>query len=226
MLLSGQCLISSYVDISSGLGASYCLDAATGQLRWHTPALPFNHRAIAGYEKFLLTAYGYGASLTQLRDGHGQILREWERTGLACVRPSGEIVIAEEFSPTPSVWELYSDGSVRQGAGVSGTYSTPPVLTQDGSFIFWRAGSLCEIDSQLQLHVLHSAPQLSDWAGGSTMLLCPDGTFVFGIYDTQGRCDELWFVASAYALEDKSSWPCADGNMAANPCWPLEFGAA
>lgn len=220
ILLSGNRLLASYIDISSGLGVSYCLNTTSGELCWRTPTLPFHRRAIGGQETFLLGAGGYGMMpMTQLRGADGEVLQEWHRNGAMCVLRTGEVRLVEEFIQAPRAVQLGPDSTFQGGPSLAGTYTTSPVLTRGNELLFWRGGSLFLLDKDFKLHTLATIDAVQDHAPVHRMLLCPDGTLVLALYEHHARHYEAWFVKTPFELQNDSPWPCADGNVSGNPCW-------
>jgi hypothetical protein len=68
LLVSGDRVPATYLEVASGLGVGYCLDLGSGDLLWETPPRPIGARAVAGPGRFLVGAQGYGAFETCLYD--------------------------------------------------------------------------------------------------------------------------------------------------------------
>jgi hypothetical protein len=221
LLLSGNRLLTNYIEISSGIGISYCVDADTGQFLWQTDPGPYGYRATVGNGQFVIGMGGYGAADTFLYDGNGKCLKHWPCEGQYLLTPSGEIRVIE-FQHGPRLKTLLPDGTVRQGPILQGNHTARPALSGDGRMVFYREGQLIAADEQLRCQTLFSESEYR--AAGSRILLNADGTLIFTVnteYTPQSPLKgELWIVPTDLAPLAATPWPCGEGNLRANPAYP------
>jgi len=91
LLLSGDRLLASYFEMSSGIGCSYCLNALDGRLLWTTPLRPSSSLAIADEGEFLVGVQGYGAFDTYRYGRDGTVQPHWPSHAYLLVRENGKI---------------------------------------------------------------------------------------------------------------------------------------
>ncbi len=225
LLLSGDVLLASYIDISSGIGFSYALRWSNGQLLWTSEMCPYSFRGINGVGSFIFSVLGYGESRTFVLDEHGENKGEWKRSGPFCVVGEGEVWLAEQGQTTIQLCHAFVLGAgntERQGARLSSYEGAQPALGEDG-LIFWRAGQLLRVDSHGRKHVLNSSVGDPKSRVLSRMLLDEHGTLVFATagvgaaYEDIESC--LWIAREPLAPLGHTPWPCGEGNPQANPVW-------
>lgn len=102
LLLSGGLLLAGYFELRSGIGCSFCLDAATGKHLWTTDRRPEASTAIAGPEEFFVGSQGYGAFDFYLYGRSGTVLRHWPAYGHIVIAESGEVRAVEMENVLPS----------------------------------------------------------------------------------------------------------------------------
>lgn len=215
ILLSDDRLIVSYVEYSSGVGVTYCLNTENGGLLWTTSPQPLGTRAFSRDGHFLIGAQGYGAFDTWLYDGDGTTLNHWPSHGNVVIAPGGEIRVVEMENVLPSrmhfsVFE--PTGEVRKGPHLKRYYTTYPVLDSNGTTFFWRDGELIAVDDRLEKHVLYAEPTTESYTAVLSQALIPNtDKLVFS------RDNEIWVFETECAQLANSVWPCASGNLGGNP---------
>lgn len=224
LLLSGDVLLASYVDDSSGIGFSYALRWSDGQLLWTSEMCPYSRRGIYGDGQFVFSVGGYGESRTFVSDEHGENKGEWKRSGAFC-SSEGEIWLTEQGQTTTQPCHAFVLGlhnTEKEGARLPSHEGAPPALGEDG-LIFWRAGQLLRVDSQGRKHVLNSSVGDPKSRVLSRMLLDEQGTLAFATagvgaaYEDIESC--LWIAREPVSPLRRTPWPCDEGNPAANPIW-------
>jgi hypothetical protein len=215
IMLSDERLIVSYVEYSSGLGVTYCLDANSGSLLWTTPPSPLGNRIIFDEGKFLIGSQGYGAFDTWLYDRDGTILQHWPSHGDIVLTREGQIRVVEMENVLPSKMHFsifHLNGEVQKGPHLERYYTTYPVITRDKTTTFWREGDLITVDKNLNKQVLYSdSTTISNTGVLSRMLLSKRGKIVFT------RANELWIFDAQLGSLEESVWPCVGGNIGGNP---------
>jgi hypothetical protein len=216
LLLAGDRLLASYFEFRSGIGRSWCLDAATGRSLWATEPRPESSLAITGPGEFLVGSQGYGAFDLYLYGPGGTLRQHWDRHAEVVVTERGELRGVEMENCTPSRMHFSvfrPDGTVRQGPHLSGYYTTHPVVSRGGVTAFWREGELQAVDADLGKETLLRDRGSAGKSIMTRMLLTAAGTLVFGLED------ELWMVSSDLGAMADSSWPCGGGNARGNPVY-------
>ena len=226
LLLSGDVLLASFIEISSGIGFSYAVRWSDGVLLWTTEMLPFSRRAICGEGEFAFSVGGYGESRTFVVNARGEILREWKGNGALCVGEEGDLWLVENarYVGSPcAVWQLKAKGEAHRCATIVPGSGSTVALNSDG-VIFWRDGQLRRIDFNGRTTVLNpdvGSPKSSVLSG---MLLNEEGTLVFSTAGSgaphEGNVPSmLWIAQEKVAPLLETAWPCGEGNPQGNPVW-------
>lgn len=219
ILISGQRLLSTYVDYSSGLSTSYCLNTITGDLLWSTAFRPSGNRVALPHGRFLIGSQGYGAFDTRLYTENGLIQTHWKSHGYIVITESGEMRTVEMENVLPSrmhVSILETDGTVRQGPHLDRYRTSYPVIDQRNNTWFWREGELTIINSDMEKRVVYSDfPQQPHLTMYSQMLLVQE-KLILTVCTHSGN-SELWVFDVPEVSLANSIWPCFGGNPGANP---------
>ncbi|MFJ9784786.1 hypothetical protein ACIRSS_34800 [Amycolatopsis sp. NPDC101161] len=85
LLVSADRVAAAYEDGGSGIGVTFFLDTATGELVSRTRPGPAGFNAIAGPGEFLIGEQGYGIRRTTRYDRAGKPVRQWTSHGLLLV---------------------------------------------------------------------------------------------------------------------------------------------
>jgi hypothetical protein len=213
LLLAGQHVLASFMELGSGQGRSYCLDATTGAHRWTANVPGFVTKAIAGDGLFLTDG-------STLYDPDGQVQCQWEAAGYAVIGNDRQPAIRVVGRAAPC-WLLQPDGSTQRGPRLASDVASYPVLTADGVTLFWNGGQLLAVGPDLEHTVLVPGGTLADepglaWFG--RLLLLDDGTLACLVSRLQDPVSaaELALVRTAYRLAE-GPWPCGEGNLGGNP---------
>jgi outer membrane protein assembly factor BamB len=216
MLMLGNRLCARFIEFPrSGIGRTYCLDLDTGRVEWATAPHPTGSVAAFDNAHLLVGSQGYDAFETGLYDLNGVCTTRWPSHGYYLVSGDGELRTLEMENLMPSRMRfsiLQPDGSVRKGPRMPGYRSTYPVIDRQGTAAFWRDGKLQTVDSELRRKVLFSDDTVADGVPMSRALLLDRGELVLAIGS------ELWIFATGLAPMASSVWPCAEANLARNPC--------
>lgn len=213
LLVSGDRVAAAYEDGSSGIGVTFFLDTATGELVSRTRPGPHGFTAIAGLGEFLVGEQGYGTRRTTRYDRAGRPVRQWASHGLLLVDRDGGIRGPEYENVVPSRSRFRGfaeDGTLAGGPALSGYYTTYPALDANGTAVFWRDGKLVTVDAGFELRELFA--QDDDRAVMSRVLLLADGQVVFALHG-----ELLIFRGTGLGPLDDGVWPCGDGNLGGNP---------
>ncbi|SIN93817.1 hypothetical protein SAMN05444166_1697 [Singulisphaera sp. GP187] len=217
LLLSGDRLLASLYEFPrSGIGCSYGLDAASGDLLWVTEPAPTSTLAVAGLGRFYHGLQGYGAFETRLLDHDGSVQRRWESHGFLVIDEQGRVRSLEMENRLPSRMRfvtLQDDGGVGNGPLLDGYYSSYPAISREGVVAFWRNGELVLIDDTMTKVVIYSDPLAAEQGLIGRMLLSPGGSLVFSVgYEADFAGEGLGSLAETH-------WPCCGGNVRNNPVW-------
>ena len=226
LLLSGDVLLASYIEISSGIGFSYALRWSDGTLLWTSEMCPFSRRGIYGVGSFVFSVGGYGDRRTFVLNERGKKVQEWNVSGAFCVALENIIWVSGESNLVGEqhhCWKLHADAVAEKGTTLSLTEGSQPALSEDG-LIFWRAGQLLRIDSNGRAHVLNPTVGDANCRVLSRMMLDEQGTLIFSTAGSgaahEGNIQSyLWIAREKVAPLAQTSWPCGDGNPQANPVW-------
>jgi hypothetical protein len=213
LLVSDDRILASYREGKSGLGISYFLDAATGEITNSTRPAPVGYKAISGRGEFLIGVQGYGDfSTARYTRAEGEVT-SWPTHGPMLIDRTDKL-FAVELSNSSAAQQklrvLERDGSLSDGPVLAGYNTTHPALDRDGTAVFWRDGKLLTVDAELTLAELFSEKGASSVYMSRTLLL-DDGVVAFAL-----NGDLLIFRTDLGPLED-SVWPCGDGNLNGNP---------
>jgi hypothetical protein len=214
LLLSGDRLLARYFELRSGLGRSFCLDWAGGDVLWTKEPRPEASVALVGLDEFLLGVQGYGAFDLYLYDREGRERQHWPSHADVVVTGAGDMRGVEMENCLPSRMHFsrfLPDGTIRKGPHLGGYYTTYPVVNRHGVAAFWRDGKLRTVDTSLEQRTLWEDKSLAEKAVMTRMLLANDGTLLFGLED------ELWLVRTDLGPMADSPWPCGGGNARGNP---------
>lgn len=218
LLVSGELLLATYLEVFSGLGISYCLDLATGAVRWATPPRPTGDRAIAGPGVFLIGEQGYGAFAMRLHDAAGNVTATWPSHGRPLVSHRGRIRVIEldnDASRPQRVRRLHRDGTMSDGPVLTGYDTAGPALSRTGTAVFWRDGALRAAGPELAVRTLYSNP---GWTDVERVLLLDDGLVAFfGHREGDFSTCRLMLLRTDLGPLDDGAWPCGEGNVRANP---------
>ncbi|HEX2312170.1 MAG TPA: hypothetical protein VHJ17_00425 [Thermomonospora sp.] len=215
LLVSGDRVLATFFEVSSGIGMSFCVDLGTGDHLWQTPPVPIGDLAIAGPGSFLVGVQGYGAFETLLYNGDGAVVLQWPSHGRPLVSSRGRIRMVEldnDPSRTLRIRRLHRDASMTDGPVLTGYHTIGPVLAADGRAAFWRDGRLQVVDRDLTVRTLHADPA---WSGTDRMLLLDGGVLAFVL--NRGDERRLVFARTGLPPMDGGAWPCGEGNLQANP---------
>lgn len=215
LLLSQDSLLASYVDMpSSGLGASFCLDVHTGQLKWTDSLRPSHSIACLNQGIFMIGMYGYGAFKTKMYNKEGKLIGEWDSTGTCLVTPQNEIYLVEmtnDMSVKQYYAKLRADNTVQRFDRIGGYYMVYPLLDDLDNTIFWRDYALQVVDKQGRRHILKEMPIDRESYSSERMMMTTDGKLVFGLEN------KLNIIEANVGKLGKGVWPCLYGNMRRNP---------
>jgi hypothetical protein len=219
LLVSGDRVLATYVDWSSGIGMGFCLDLDAGELVWVTPPHPTGERAIAGRGRFLVGEQGYGAFATRLYDRDGAVINEWPSHGGLLVSRRGRVRVVEADNGdtmTRRLRRLHRDGSMTDGPHVPGYYTVGPVLSGDGRAAWWRGGELALADPDLNVNTAYEGAKEDE--GVDRMLLMEGGRLFFVLTRDWVRGTSALVIAHTdLAPLDTGAWPCGEGGLPGNP---------
>lgn len=212
LLVSGDRILACYRDMRSGLGVGYFLSAADGKIIGSTQQGPLARRAIAGPGQFLVGYQGYGATSTLHYDRAGSQLTRWPADGALLVGQSGEIRCAQESSASDGVGTfavLHADGTITDGPQLPARSTAHPALDISGSAVLLAGGALMSVTTDLTTQELWRGPA-DEFAADRVLLL--DGGLV-----ACGFGEQLLIFRTSLGPLSEGSWPCASGNLRANP---------
>lgn len=218
VLVSGDRIMASYREGKSGLGISYFLDAATGEIISATKPAPIGHKAIAGRGEFLIGVQGYDEFATVRYNRLGAGATRWATHSAMLIDRAGKLLGVEydnRVAARPRLRVMGWDGSLSDGPAVAGYNTTHPALDRNGNAVFWRDGRLLAIDAELAAHELYRTTD--EPSVPSRILLLESGIVAFALDG-----DLIICRTELGELED-SVWPCADCNLNGNP---VVFAAA
>lgn len=213
LLVSADRIAATYEERSSGIGVTFFLDAASGELVSRTRPGPNGINAVIAPGEFVIGELGYGAFHTTRYDRSGTPVRQWASHGLLLVDRHGGIRGPEYVNVLPSrsrFCGLAEDGTLLDGPALSGFYTTYPALDSNGTTVFWRDGRLVVVDAGFQLRELFA--KADDRAVMSRVLLLAGGQVVFAL-----DSELLIFRDTGLGPLDDGVWPCGDGNLNGNP---------
>jgi hypothetical protein len=187
LLISGDWVVATVEDGSSGSGRIHLLDSGSGTPVASLPDGPGDHHAVTAPGEFL-----FGERMLPLVDRHGGVRG-----------PEFENVL-----PSRSRFRVLGDD--RDGPHLPGYYTTYPALDRDGTAVFFRAGRLVTVDADLNLREVFALPG-DEPTVMSRILLLDGGRVLFAL----GR--DLFVVDTGLAGLDTGPWPCGDGNPRGNP---------
>jgi hypothetical protein len=213
LLVSGDRILVSYREGKSGLGISYFLDTATGEITSSTRPAPIGHKAISGPGEFLIGVQGYDEFATVRYTRAGDEAARWPTNGAMLIDHAGKLLGIESDNRAaiqPRLRVMERDGSLSDGPVLAGYSTTQPALDRDGTAVFWRNDKLLAVDAGLTLHELFSEKSESSSCTSRTLLL-EDGIVAFALNG------DLFIFRTALEPLDNSVWPCGDGNLNGNP---------
>jgi hypothetical protein len=216
LLVSGDRILASYREAKSGLGISYFLDLATGEVVGSTRPAPVGHKAISGPGEFLIGVQGYDEFATVRYTGAGAEAARWPTHGAMLIDRAGKVLGIEldnRAAAQPRLRGIERDGSLSDGPALAGYHTTHPALDRDGTAVFWRDGRLLAVDAGLTLHELFSE-QNAGSVYASRILMLGDGIVAFAVNG------ELLICRTGLGPLEDSIWPCGDGNINGNPVVP------
>ncbi len=187
LLVSGDHVVATVENGSTGDGRVHLLDVGAGTPVASLPEGPGDHHAITGPGEFLL-----GERILPLVDRHGG------------VRGPG----FDNVLPSRSHFRVLGDD--REGPHLPGYHTTYPALDRDGTAVFYRDGRLVTVDADLHLREVFALPGDTRQVM-SRILLLDDGRVLFALHG------ELFVVDTGLAALDSGPWPCGDGNLLGNP---------
>ena len=224
LLLAGEVLLASYIDISSGIGLSYAIRWSDGAFLWASEMCPYSRRGIYASHSFVFSVSGYGAFRTFVLNEKGEKTGEWTSSGDFCVGQNGNIWMQESTNVPSQLFHsvcLRPDGETRKGAQLNGFEGSAPALSEIGS-IFWRMGQLVRVDFDGKLHILNSRVGDPKSRVLSRTMLDENGSLIFATAGTGANSKQieaaLW-IGEGLAPLASAPWPCGDGDAAANPVW-------
>jgi len=223
LLATDNRLLASYVDYSSGIGISYCLDAATGEHLWATPPRPSGNKSLAPNQTFLIGSQGYGVFDTWLYNANGEILQHWQSHGYIVISQQAEMRVVEMQNILPSkmsfaIFEL--SGEIRKGPHLPRYRTAYPSIDKSGNVTFWREGELLTVDTQMNLKSLYSSPSdKPHLTMFSRTLLLESDKLAFTV-SQHGGSHELWIFNTPLDVLATSMWPCGGGNLGNNAVYP------
>jgi hypothetical protein len=212
ILVSGDRIMASYREGKSGLGISYFLDAACGEIISSTKPAPIGYKAIAGGGEFLIGVQGYGEFATVRHTRLGAGAMRWETHGAMLIDRAGKLLAVEcdnRVAARPRIHVMGGDGSLSGGPEMAGYGMAHPALDCRGNAVLWRDGRLLAVDAELAVRELHSA---KDEAAVASRVLLLEGGIVALALD-----GALVIFRTGLAELENSIWPCADGNLNGNP---------
>ncbi len=222
LLLSGDVLLASYIDISSGIGFSYALRWSDGRFLWTSEMCPYARRGVYGDGAFAFSVSGYGAFRSFALNQQGEKISEWPSSGDFCVGRDGNIWMQESTNVTSQTFRsvcLRPDGTLRKGAQLMGFEGSAPALSAIGS-IFWRCGQLMRADFEGKHRVLNARAGDPKSRVLSRTLLDENGSLIFATAGAgAAKAESALWIGEALPPIAATSWPCADGNAAGNPVW-------
>ncbi|MFD0558988.1 hypothetical protein FB566_4944 [Stackebrandtia endophytica] len=213
LLVSGNRLLVSYLDVLSGLTVAWCLRLSTGDIMWSPEPMPDGARA-ATADGFLVGTSGYGTHHMFHYQHDGTVVGDWDTCGQPLISSRGRIRILETARPDrqPSrIRRLHRDGG--KSAGDSLVAENPvaaPVLSSDGRVAFWRDGALRTVDHRLMVRTRWHLP--GHHARGR-MLLLDNGALVFIVESQTGETAALCFAETDLSPLDTGAWPCGGGSL-------------
>lgn len=213
LLISGDRILASYREGKSGLGISYFLDAATGEIIGTTGPAPIGRKAISGPGEFLIGVQGYDEFATVRYTRAGAEATRWPTHGDMIIDHAGTLFGLEFDNRTaapPRLRVMGRDGSLSDGPVLTGYSTAHPALDRDGTAVFWRNGRLLAVDAAHTPRELFSEEGAS-LVSASRILLLEAGIVAFALNN------ELLIVRTALGLLEDSVWPCGDGNLNGNP---------
>ncbi len=215
LLLNGQTLLVHLHDFpASGIGIVYAFDPSSGAIRWALPPRPYDCKAIAGPDRFLIGAQGYGAFDTWQYDTAGANLQYWPSHGYYLLTENNEIRLVEMENISPSRMHfaiLKAGGSVEKGPHLPGYYTSYPIIDKGGNTVFWRKGELILIDQNMEMTILASENTYPRYAFPSRMLLDDQGNLIFALED------ELRIYPAGLEPLANSPWAIEEGSLLRNP---------
>jgi outer membrane protein assembly factor BamB len=213
LLVSGDRVAASYVDIANGIGVTFFLDTTTGDPIATTPPHPSASKAIVAPGEFLIGEQGYGAFATTRYDRRATAVQRWKSHGMLVVDRHGTIHSAEYENMQTSrsrLRGLAADGTLIDGPALPNDGFTYPAVDRDGTVVLWRGATLLAVDTDFRARELFTRPDTT--SGPSRPPLLADGQIVFG-HDS-----ELVILRdTGIGPLDEGAWPCDDGNLNGNP---------
>lgn len=217
LLVSGDRVAATFIDPSSGLGATFFLVSDTGLLVHHTAPEPDGHKASLGGGNFLIGHQGYGAFTTRLHDRFGATLSEWPTHAMIVTDRRGDMRGPEHENVMPSrscFVGLDADGVVRAGPALTGYSTSYPSIDDQGTAVFWRDGRLLTVDAGLAMQVVLLLEDEQRSVISRTLLL-DRGQVAFVLHD-----ELLIYDDAGIGPLDAGAWPCGDAGLRGNPVVP------
>jgi hypothetical protein len=213
LLISGDRILASYWEARSGLGISYFLDTAKGQIINSTKPAPIGHKAILGNGEFLIGTQGYDEFATVRYNRAGNETVRWPTHGAMLTDRTGKLLGIEldnRAAAQPRLRIMERDGTLSDGPRLTGYHTAYPALDRNGTTVFWRNGRLLTVDAEFALRELFMTKD-DHGAVTSRVLLLEDGIVAFNL------AEELFIFRTTLGPLQDSVWPCGDSNLNGNP---------
>lgn len=213
LLVAGDRVAATFAETGSGIAVTFFHDAATGRVVAATRPGPNAHMAIAAPGEFLIGYQGYGVFQTSRHDSAGTVTQEWKTHVMPLVDADGAVSGPESQNVSPDrsrFVRLEADGTVLNGAALSGYYTSYPALDDEGTAVFWRDGAVRAVDRDLKMRDLLVLS--AERSVASRVLLLDGGRVVLALNDEVFILEETGLGALNGGV-----WPCGDGGLQGNP---------
>ena len=158
LITSGDRILATFAEASSGIGCRYVLDNANGKCIWQSPPGPGGYSTPMNPGDFLIGDFGYDAFQSTLLCDDKETTT-WPSQGQTFLL--GDQVCSVQMDNAVShpqfCVELKEDGSViKVSQRLGGFYTSAPQRMDDGNVYFWRGDKIWQWTPQGEVSPIHS----------------------------------------------------------------------
>lgn len=172
VLATGDLIVASFYDPSSGIGMRYGLAVEDGRVCWQTIPAPLGDTTVFARGEVAIGSQGYDAFETQLRGRGATPSATWPSHGPGVAIDDTAVVIEMDNAAVGRcrLVRWHRDGRIERGDPLPGYYSTRPAVITGGDIVFARAGALWRGDRSLRIHHLAALGAERDSYTGPTII--------------------------------------------------------